>query len=117
FATGTSLTVPSFEVTELLDGRDHFDTGGIRWKLEHIPGHSLDSVVFISEEHRQIFGGAVLFQGSIGRAGFPGGDMNLLIEGVQSKLMGLPDDFVVYPGHGPSTTIGQERKHNPYLLE
>jgi glyoxylase-like metal-dependent hydrolase (beta-lactamase superfamily II) len=81
-----------------------------------IPGHSPGHVVFI---HRGtptvVFGGDVLFRGSIGRYDFPGGDGRLLLEGIRQKLYALPPDTVVYPGHGPVTTVGHEQKTNPFV--
>jgi glyoxylase-like metal-dependent hydrolase (beta-lactamase superfamily II) len=62
-----------------------------------------------------VFGGDVLFRGSIGRFDFPGGDEALLLEGIREKLFTLPPDTVVYPGHGPVTTVGHEMQTNPYL--
>ena len=117
FATGTHLEVAPFQVTELLEGKSEIQAAGLTWRLQHIPGHSLDSIVFISEAHRQVFGGDVLFLDGVGRADFPGGSMKLLIDGIENKLMTLPDSFQVYPGHGDPTTIGREREENPYLVE
>jgi glyoxylase-like metal-dependent hydrolase (beta-lactamase superfamily II) len=61
-----------------------------------------------------VFGGDVLFQGSIGRTDFPGGDQQLLIDGIHRKLFDLPENTLVFPGHGPTTTIGQEKRDNPF---
>ena len=113
--TGLPLEVPPFVVDQLLEGKAGIEVCGVRFELEHIPGHSTDSVAFIAKEHRTVFGGDVLFAGSVGRADLPGGDMELLVQGIQDKLMVLPDDFEVHPGHGPTTSIGEERLHNPYL--
>jgi glyoxylase-like metal-dependent hydrolase (beta-lactamase superfamily II) len=114
---GLPLSVPAFGVDQLLQGRGEIEVCGVKLKLEHIPGHSTDSVVFISQEERTVFGGDVLFAGSIGRADFPGGDMELLINGIREKLLVLPEDFEIYPGHGPATTIGEERFNNPFLQD
>jgi len=116
-ATGTVMSVQPFEVDEVLEGRESVAVAGMAWKLAHIPGHSPDSVIFVSQEERLVFGGDVLFEDGIGRCDFPGGSMELLLEGIQSKLMPLGDDFALYPGHGPSTTLGRERQYNPYLDE
>jgi len=89
------------------------DYAGIPLEVLFIPGHSPGHVVFV---HRAtpclVFGGDVLFRGSIGRYDFPGGDGPLLLAGIREKLFALPDDAVVYPGHGPVTTVGQERRSN-----
>ena len=115
FATGTRFEIQPFIVDELLEGKSHIETSGLRWKLAHIPGHSPDSTVFISEENLVCFCGDVIFQDSIGRCDFPGGDMEMLVRGIETKLMPLPDEMVLYPGHGYETTIGRERAENPYL--
>jgi glyoxylase-like metal-dependent hydrolase (beta-lactamase superfamily II) len=84
-------------------------------KVIHVPGHSIGSICFYSETDKFLISGDVLFAGSIGRTDLIGGDYPTLISGIKNKLLTLPDDVRVYPGHGPSTTIGYERKNNPYL--
>lgn len=79
------------------------------------PGHSPASISFYAEQSRLIIAGDVLFQGSIGRTDLPGGDFNTLINNIKNKLFPLGDDVIVYSGHGPRTTIGFERQHNPWL--
>lgn len=79
-----------------------------------VPGHSPGSVVFYSKAG-YLFAGDVLFRGSIGRTDLDGGNFDQLISGIQTKLFSLPADTIVFPGHGPSTTIGFEQKNNPYL--
>ena len=81
----------------------------------HVPGHSPGSIAFYAEKEGVLFAGDVLFQGSIGRADLPKGDYATLIRSITEKLLPLPDSTVVYSGHGPSTTIGSEKKNNPYL--
>jgi hydroxyacylglutathione hydrolase len=78
------------------------------------PGHSPGSVCFYSRQHKFLIGGDVLFQGSVGRTDIPGGDMDTLLESIKTKLYTLPEDVIVYPGHGDSTTIGDEMKTNPF---
>ncbi|MHB1653401.1 MAG: MBL fold metallo-hydrolase [Desulfitobacteriaceae bacterium] len=79
------------------------------------PGHSPGSLSFLTSEG--VFSGDTLFAGSIGRTDFPGGSLEQLLEGVEKKLLVLPDDTRVYPGHGESTTIGQEKRENPFLAD
>lgn len=79
------------------------------------PGHSPASLSFFCEEDRFIIAGDVLFYGSIGRTDLPGGDFQTLIGSIRNNLFPLGDDVTVYPGHGPETTIGFERRHNPFL--
>ncbi len=83
----------------------------------HTPGHSPGSISFYNEANKLLIGGDVLFSGSIGRADLPGGDYDTLINSIMKKLIVLGDDVKVYCGHGPSTTIGAERRHNPFLAE
>lgn len=87
--------------------------GAIALKVLHTPGHSPGGVCFAGEG--VLFSGDTLFADSIGRTDFPGGSLPQLIGVIKEKLMALPDDTVVYAGHGPSTTIGRERQYNPYL--
>ncbi len=89
--------------------------GNARLEILHIPGHSPGSVVFYSAPDQVMICGDVLFNGSIGRTDLPGGDYNLLIRGIREKLMVLPRETVVWPGHGPKTTIGHEYDTNPFL--
>jgi len=79
------------------------------------PGHSPGSLCFYCEAQQFIIGGDVLFRESIGRTDLPGGDHQTLLNSIRTKLFVLPDDVVVYPGHGSSTTIGYEKLHNPFL--
>ena len=89
--------------------------GNSSLKAIHAPGHSPGSMVLYSEKDGVMFAGDVLFQGSIGRTDLPKGDYASLILAITKKLLVLPDSTVVYCGHGPSTTIGYEKKNNPYL--
>ena len=89
--------------------------GDLSLKAIHVPGHSPGSMVFYCQEASCIFAGDVLFYGSIGRADLEGGNFDLLKEGIRSNLFTLPDETRVYPGHGPSTSIGYEKKNNPFF--
>lgn len=82
-----------------------------------VPGHAPGHVAFICHEQKFIIGGDVLFQGSIGRTDLPGGSLEILMESIKNKFLTLGDDYVVYSGHGNETTIGRERKSNPFILE
>lgn len=83
--------------------------------LIHVPGHSPGSIVFYLKNESTLITGDVLFALSIGRTDLPGGNYGQLITGIKEKLLVLDDETLVYPGHGPATTIGQERKMNPFL--
>lgn len=81
----------------------------------HVPGHSPGSIVFHHKESHSLFSGDVLFQGSIGRADLEGGNFEDLKKNIIQKLFILPSESVIYPGHGPKTTIGNEKKYNPFF--
>ncbi|MEO8766167.1 MAG: MBL fold metallo-hydrolase [Ginsengibacter sp.] len=84
-------------------------------KVIEAPGHSPGSICFYCESQHFIIGGDVLFQNSIGRSDLPGGNHEDLVRNIREKLFKLPGDVIVYPGHGPQTTIGEEMKFNPFL--
>lgn len=81
------------------------------------PGHSPGSISFYCAAQQFVIAGDVLFRQSVGRSDFPGGNFETLARSIREKLYNLPDEVVVYPGHGPSTTIGFEKKHNPFVPE
>ena len=89
---------------------------GFNYKTIHVPGHSPDSICFYLKDLEILFGGDVLFNGSIGRTDFPNGDTNQLIEGIKNKLFPLKDEVIVFSGHGTETTIGEEKRNNPFLV-
>lgn len=100
---------------ELNDGNT-LKLGNLDLKVLHIPGHSKGHIAIYCEESNAIFVGDALFQMSIGRTDLPGGSFKELINSIETKLFTLPEDTVVYPGHGDTTTIAFEKAHNPYLL-
>jgi hydroxyacylglutathione hydrolase len=110
------LPVTSPEADRLVGDGDEVEAAGFRFRVREIPGHSPGSVVYIAEQFEPpiVFGGDVLFAGSVGRTDF-GGDFPLLRDGIRSKLFVLPDSTRIYPGHGPATTIGAERRSNPFV--
>ncbi len=89
--------------------------GNDELKIILVPGHSPGSICFYCEKQKFMIGGDVLFYHSIGRTDLPGGDPEALPRNIREKLFLLPDDIKVYPGHGPSTTIGEEKQSNPFL--
>jgi glyoxylase-like metal-dependent hydrolase (beta-lactamase superfamily II) len=105
--------VPSPEPDRLLDQGDSFEVGEHTFKVFHVPGHSPGGICLLGDGH--LFVGDVLFAGSIGRTDLPGGDFDALVKGVREHLFSLPDETIVHPGHGPDTTIGQERRMNPFV--
>jgi len=92
-----------------------YGVGELRFKILHCPGHTRGHVVLAEESEKKVFVGDCLFAGSIGRTDLPGGSYEQLIESISNNILTLGDDFVVYSGHGPETTIGRERTTNPFL--
>jgi hydroxyacylglutathione hydrolase len=88
--------------------------GITQWKVLFVPGHSPGHVAFYDEKEKIIFSGDVLFESSIGRTDLPGGNFETLIQSIHQKLFTLPNEVVVYSGHGATTTIGEEKKSNPF---
>lgn len=108
---------PNYETTEA----DNFLTedeiirfGDSELQVVFVPGHASGHIALVNVDQKICIGGDVLFQQSIGRTDLPGGDYDTLISSIKNKLFILPDDVTVYCGHGPSTTIGYEKKHNPF---
>jgi len=96
----------------LKDG-DHIDVGDLHFEVLHTPGHSSGGISLSG--HGVVFTGDTLFNSGIGRTDFPGCSHERLMKSIHEKLMVLPDETIVYPGHGPPTTIGDERRGNPFL--
>ncbi len=103
------------DITKFLAEGDVFKFGKSELEIIFAPGHSPAHICLLHKKSNQLIAGDVLFRDSIGRTDLPGGDHKTLIDNIKSKLLVLNDDLVVYPGHGPSTTIGYERKNNPFL--
>jgi hydroxyacylglutathione hydrolase len=110
------LAIVSPPADQVVKEGDVLELAGFRLEVLEIPGHSPGSVVFLSwQPGPLVFGGDVLFRESIGRTDFPRGDHLQLLEGIHAKLFTLPDTTVVYSGHGPVTTVGHEKRANPFL--
>lgn len=107
-------TVP--EINAYLDTEEPIKFGNSIVNMLHVPGHSPGSIVFYSEQNKFLITGDVLFNGSIGRTDLPMGNYEQLITGIKNKLLVLPHETLVYPGHGPTTTIGVEYDTNPFLI-
>ena len=107
--------VASFEPQRWLDEGDEVTFGDVKLQVRHCPGHTPGHVVFYSQEAQLLQVGDVLFQGSIGRTDFPKGDYNTLISSIKDKLLPIGDDVAFIPGHGPMSTLGDERCYNPFL--
>jgi len=92
-----------------------YEVGNLRFSVRHCPGHTRGHVVLAEERERKVFVGDCLFLGSIGRTDLPDGNYEQLIDSINRTILSLADDFVVYSGHGPETTVGRERTTNPFL--
>jgi len=91
------------------------ELGGESIEVRYVPGHAPGHVVFISHADKWVIAGDTLFQGSIGRTDLPGGDTELLLSCIREELFSLDDDYSVHPGHGPATSIGEEKRENPFF--
>src|SRR5262245_53719157 len=127
-AFGYDVTSPPAD--RLVNEGDKFTVAGIELEVFDIPGHSPGHVVYVMRDKQDggagavsspkplvVLGGDVLFRGSVGRTDFPGGSFELLKSGIKRVLWALAPDTVVYPGHGPVTSIGHEKKTNPFVLD
>ena len=112
---GFAITSPPADRT--VRDNDIFESAGFELEVREAPGHSPGHVVFLwkGAEPWVVFGGDVLFAGSIGRYDLPGGDAQQLVRSIHDQLFTLPDDTIVLPGHGEATTIGREKRTNPYV--
>ncbi len=100
-------------IDKYLEDGDIIDIGNLKVKVIHTPGHSAGGVCFLLENC--IFVGDTIFQGSIGRTDLPGGNYDELIHSIETKIFTLPDETIIYPGHGPETTVGYEKRYNPFF--
>ena len=106
----------STEIEVELNEGDEVLFGNTKLNILFLPGHAPGHIVFLDKETKNCFVGDVLFKGSIGRTDLPGGDFDTLIKSIKGKLFLLEDDIIAHPGHGPSTTIGVEKRTNPFLV-
>ncbi|MBK8624061.1 MAG: MBL fold metallo-hydrolase [Saprospiraceae bacterium] len=106
---------PSPQIKQYLDEGDHIAFGNSTLEVLFTPGHSPASISLLCRDSNILIAGDVLFQGSIGRTDLPGGNFETLTRVIRSKFFTLPDDIIVYPGHGSPTTIGIEKKTNPFF--
>jgi glyoxylase-like metal-dependent hydrolase (beta-lactamase superfamily II) len=104
------------EVTGDLAAGEVIRIGEIVLEVRTTPGHSPGGVTFVEHAGRRAFTGDALFVGSIGRTDLPGGDIETLLAGIRGQILSLPDDYVVLSGHGPASTVGEERRKNPFLM-
>lgn len=112
---GLTLRHTTQGVGTFIQEGDKLTLGTETFEVFQVPGHSPGSIVLYNAGNNCVFVGDVLFQGGIGRTDLQGGNYQYLIEGIQNKLLTLPENTIVYSGHGPATTIGQEKAGNPFL--
>jgi hydroxyacylglutathione hydrolase len=111
--TGGEFTAGPADV--LLKEGDTIEEAGVHFSVFHTPGHTPGGICLYAEREGVLFSGDTLFADSVGRTDFPGGSMEQLLAGIHAKLLVLPDPTVVHPGHGGRTTIGREKRCNPFL--
>ena len=112
---GLNLPLDNIEISEYVEAGDKIKIGNGELEVISVPGHSKGSVALYDREGGFLISGDALFKGSIGRTDLPGGDYKELIDSIESRLLSLPDETVVLPGHGPASTIGEEKQSNPFL--
>jgi len=116
----SSLLTSSFSVKSeirTLEDKENVELGQIQLEVMHVPGHTPGGIALLMKKPQNniLFTGDTLFYQGIGRTDFPGADGQLLIKSIKEKMFNLSDDTVIYPGHGPSSTIGEEKRKNPFL--
>lgn len=114
-AFGLDMEVGEIKISTYLKAGDKIKIGNGTLDVIEVPGHSKGSIALYDKEGGYLITGDALFQGSIGRTDLPGGNYKELIDSISSNLLTLPDETVIFPGHGPSSTIGREKRSNPFL--
>ena len=117
-ATWVGMASPGeVKIDQSIGPSDTVNTGSLSAKVLHTPGHTEGSICLYFAAQKKLIAGDTLFAGSIGRTDLPGGSMKKIMNSLQEKILALPDETVVVPGHGPLTTIGEERESNPFLVK
>lgn len=114
-AFGISEKIDNVSITSYLSDGEIINIGNGQLEVLHVPGHSPGSIALYDKEGKYVIAGDTLFAGSIGRTDLPGGNMKQLLTAIREKLFALPDETIVYSGHGPETTIGIEKNENPFF--
>ena len=112
-AASFGYNISKIEHGSFLSENDNVTIGKTRFDILHCPGHSPDSLCFYTKG--VLIGGDVIFKGSVGRTDLPGGNSNELMDSIKQKILPLPDSTTIYPGHGPETILGDEKKNNPFI--
>ena len=106
---------PPPAVEGYLEHGDILHLGDDALEVRHVPGHSPGSIIFVDHQGRRAWVGDTVFRESVGRTDLPGGNHSQLIRAINEQILTLPDDYILYPGHGPFTTVGHERRYNPFI--
>ncbi len=114
---GLPVSLDPVKIDEFLVDGQQFTWQERYFEILHIPGHCPGSICLVDHDRHLVFGGDVLFAGAIGRWDLPGGSREQLMQGLTKKMLALPDNYILYPGHGPVTSIGQEKQTNPFCIE
>lgn len=112
---GMRIKLEAVKVDRWVGQGDRVSAFGTHVEVRHVPGHCPGNILFYFEKAQVAFVGDALFAGSVGRTDLPGGDREQLMAAIRSQIYVMPDDVVVYPGHGPETTVGVEKRSNPYV--
>ncbi|MFA5554554.1 MAG: MBL fold metallo-hydrolase [Phycisphaerae bacterium] len=111
--SGGAIVAPKADL--IVEDGDTIEQADLKFEVIHTPGHTPGCICLYAEEDNILFSGDTLFAGGVGRTDFPGGSEENLLNSIKNRLLTLPDNTIVYPGHGPQTTIAQERRYNPFL--
>ena len=111
------IHIEGMKASRFLQDDETLNCGSLAFRIIHVPGHTPGHIALYEQTQAVLFSGDVLFHGSIGRTDLPGGDYDTLMQSITTRLLTLPDGTIVYPGHGPHTTVEFEREHNPYILD
>ena len=109
------ITAQNFLPHKWLNHGEILNVGNLEIEVRHCPGHTPGHIILINHKHKFVVAGDVIFKNSVGRSDLPRGNHNDLISSIDKHIMSLPDDYVIHSGHGPTTTVGFERKTNPFL--
>jgi len=109
------LHFPGVKIDHLVKQGDILKFLGSSFEVRHVPGHAPGNIILYNNSEKVAFVGDVIFSGSVGRYDLPGGDPNVLRESIRSQIYSLPDQTVLYSGHGPTTTVGKEKSSNPFV--
>ena len=112
---GQKMGLLGVKVDAWMGQGDRFTALGREFEIRHVPGHCPGNILFFAAESKAAFVGDALFNGGVGRWDLPGGSLEILTQSIREQIYTLPDDTVVFPGHGPRTTVGEEKVSNPYV--